>query len=104
MKFMQLLMTKNNLEVRSVYLDMSKAFDKVWHAGLVFKLKQNGIDSKLLALHQNCLSNRKQRVLINGSESNWSNIQSGVPEGSVLVPLSFSTLLERTQYQAALAV
>ena len=38
------------LEVRSVYLDMSKAFDKVWHEGLIFKLKQNGIDGKLLSL------------------------------------------------------
>ena len=35
------------LEVRSVYLDMSKAFDKVWHEGLIFKLKQNGIEGKL---------------------------------------------------------
>ena len=38
------------LEVRSVYLDMSKAFDKVWHEGLIFKLKQNGIEGKLLFL------------------------------------------------------
>ena len=56
-----------NLEVRSVYLDMSKAFDKVWHAGLIFKLKQNGISEGLLILLENYLSNRKQRVLINGS-------------------------------------
>ena len=41
---------KRCLEVRSVYLDMSKAFDKVWHEGLIFKLKQNGIEGKLLSL------------------------------------------------------
>ena len=80
---------KNSLEVRSVYLDMSKAFDKVWHEGLIFKLKQNGIEGKLLTLFQNYLSNRKQRVVINGSESNWGDIKAGVPQGSVLGPLLF---------------
>ena len=80
---------KNCLEVRSVYLDMSKAFDKVWHDGLVFKLKQNGIEGKLLNLFQNYLTNRKQRVVINGMESNWGDIKAGVPQGSVLGPLLF---------------
>ena len=77
------------LEVRSVYLDMSKAFDKVWHEGLIFKLKQNGIDGKLLVLFESYLCNRKQRVVINGSESEWGIIDAGVPQGSVLGPLLF---------------
>ena len=77
------------LEVRSVYLDMSKAFDKVWHEGLIFKLKQNGIDGKLLGLFESYLCNRKQRVVINGSESVWGKIDAGVPQGSVLGPLLF---------------
>ena len=59
------------LEVRSIYLDMSKAFDKVWHEGLIFKLKQNGIEGKLLNLFSDYLANRKQRVVLNGMESNW---------------------------------
>ena len=80
---------KNCLEVRSVYLDISKAFDKVWHEGLIFKLKQNGIDGNLLILIQNYLRNRKQRVVINGMESNWGDIKAGVPQGSVLGPLLF---------------
>ena len=68
---------------------MSKAFDKVWHEGLIFKLKQNGIKGKLLNLFESYLSNRKQRVMINGSESDWSIIESDVPQGSVLGPLLF---------------
>ena len=77
------------LEVRSIYLDMSKAFDKVWHEGLIFKLKQNGIEGKLLNLFSSYLANRKQRVVLNGMESNWEEIKAGVPQGSVLGPLLF---------------
>jgi len=78
-----------SFEVRSVFLDISKAFDKVWHEGLIFKLKQNGISGQLLNLLQNYLSNRQQRVTLNGSVSELTNIESGVPQGSVLGPLLF---------------
>ena len=77
------------LEVRAVFLDISKAFDKVWHDGLIFKLKQNGISGSLLKLFQNYKSNRKQCVVINGSISEYSGIESGVPQGSVLGPYYF---------------
>ena len=77
------------LEVRAVFLDISKAFDKVWHEGLIFKLKQNGISGKLLKFFESYLYNRKQRVMINGSYSDYANIESGVPQGSVLGPLLF---------------
>ena len=78
-----------NLDVRAVFLDMSKAFDKVWHQGLLYKLKQNGINGKLLNLPKNYLASRKQRVFLNGSESELGQIESGVPPGSVLGPLIF---------------
>ena len=77
------------LELRAVFLDISKAFDKVWHEGLIVKLKQNGISGNLLMLFENYLHNKKQRVVLNGSFSDYSVIESGVPQGSVLGPLLF---------------
>ena len=80
---------RNSLEVCAVFLDISKAFDKVWHEGLLFKLKENGITGSLLKLFENYLHNRKQRVVLNRSSSDYSEIESGVPQGSVLGPLLF---------------
>ena len=54
------------LEVRGIFLDISKAFDKVWHGGLVFNLRQNGINGDIINILQEFLRNRKQRVVLNG--------------------------------------
>ena len=69
--------------------DISKAFDKVWHQGLLYKLKQNGISGNLLEILTGFLKDRKQRVVLNGQNSLWANIEAGVPQGSILGPLLF---------------
>ena len=79
----------DDLEVRGIFLDMSKAFDKVWHKGLLHKLKQNGISGKLFDIITNFLSFRKQRVVLNGQYSSETSIEAGVSQGSILGPLLF---------------
>ena len=78
-----------SLEVRGIFLDMSKAFDRVWHEGLLFKLKRLGLSGKFYGLINSFLSNRRQRVILNGQSSKWYPIKAGVPQGSILGPLFF---------------
>ena len=79
----------DGFEVRGVFLDTWMAFHKLWHEGLIFKLKQNGISGNLLNLLCDFLRKRKQRVLLNGQVSDWSDVRAGVPQGSILGPLLF---------------
>ena len=79
----------DNLGVRAVFLDISKAFDKVWHKGLIYKLKQNGISGNILNTIIDFLCFRKQRVVLNVQVSHETNIEAGVPRESILGPLLF---------------
>ena len=74
---------------RAVFLDISKAFDKVWHEGLLLKLNLNGISGHLLNLLSGFLDERYQRTVLNGKSSDWKQITAGVPQGSVLGALLF---------------
>ena len=56
----------DGLEVRGVFLDTCKAFDKFWHEGLIYKLKKNEVKGNLLNTLTNFLNDRKQRVVLNG--------------------------------------
>ena len=58
-------------ETRAAFLDLSKAFDKTWHEGLIYKLRNLSISGNLLDLLTNYLADRLQRVVLNGQESNW---------------------------------
>ena len=76
-------------ETRALFVDTSKAFAKVWHDGVIYKLKCNGISDNHFCFFENYLQNRFQRVVLNGTTSDWKIINSGVPKGSVLGPLLF---------------
>lgn len=79
----------NNQYSCMVFCDVSKAFDRVWHKGLIFKLKQHGISGNLLDWISNYLDNRYQKVAIRSCTSNFKKVSAGVPQGSVLGPLLF---------------
>ena len=76
-------------DVCMTFLDISKAFDKVYHAGLLHKLRQIGIEGNLLQWIKSYLTGRQQRVVINGVSSEFKSTNAGVPQGSILGPLFF---------------
>ena len=82
----------DSYELRGVFIDISKAFDKVWHQGLHYKLRQNGISGELLNILTDFLDNRTQRVILDGQYSSCFKVEAGVPQGSILGPLLFFNL------------
>ena len=88
-KINQAFDSTKSFEVRTVFLDISRGFDEVWHDVFIFKLEQDDISGNLLRIFQNYLSNRKQRVVVSCSYSDNSSIESGVPQSPLLGPLLF---------------
>jgi hypothetical protein len=79
---------ENGMETIVVFMDISKAFDRVWHHGMLVKLENNGIKVRLLRWFKNYLYGRFQGVVLDGVQSN-SLPNAGVPQGSILAPIQF---------------
>ena len=75
--------------LRAVALDISKAFDRVWHAGLLHKLKSYGISGQIFGLISSFLSNRRLCVVLDGKSSQEYPVNTGVSQGSILGPTLF---------------
>ena len=72
-----------------VALDIPKAFDRVWHAGLLHKLKSYGISGQIFGIISSFLSNRRLQVVLDGRSSQEYPVNVGVPQGSILGPTLF---------------
>ena len=77
------------LEIQGLFLNIPKAFDKVWYAALIYKLRQNDICEDLINILTDLLIKIKQRVVLSGQCSCWDDIGAGVLQGSVLLFLIY---------------
>ena len=75
--------------IDTIYLDFAKAFDTVPHERLLRKLDGLGVQGKILGWIRSFLSNRTQKVIVDGEESGWRDVISGIPQGSGLCPMLF---------------
>ena len=77
-----------------IYLDFQKAFDKVPHQRLILKLKSHGMGNSIINWIQQWLTDRRQRVVVDGEVSSWKSVFIGVPQRSVLGPILFLVYID----------
>ena len=90
-------------ELLAVFLDLEKAFDLMWHEGVLLKLKKYGVTGKMYSFVKSFLSNRKIKVRVNDTMSEEYDLENGSPQGSVISPTLFNIAINELEKTLAKA-